>query len=270
MRRILIFLLIIVYQTSPALSIGMPDCNFGQVEQGQTYSTTIPVHQSALDFENDFTIEIGGELADWLNVIPMNFSLGKDESQLLNVTVTVPKDAKLGDYSGTIKAVGHRLMPGTNQTGGAVVGFTVATVSKIHAKVVKPGAKEIVTIEDIVAPGEVSPEEIAGFSAVIRNTGNVPTTAVLTLTIQQGSNKIAEVPSASLDLAVGETEEVELFWKPAAEGNYQAVLTADYGGKTTNSEPMSIPVGGSSLPGMQAYSVIITMLGAAVLLRRKS
>ena len=271
MRRILISLLTILLLAPTAFSLGMPDCSFGQVEQGQTYYATIPVHQSALDFENDFTIETGGEMAGWLKVTPMNFSLGKDESQLLNVTLTVPKDAKLGDYNGTIKAVGHRPVPAPNQTGGgAVVGYTVATVSKIRAKVVKPGAKEIVVIEDIVAPGKVSPGEIAGFSAVIRNTGNVPTTAVLTLTIQQDLSKIAEVPSAPLDLAVGETKEVELFWKPAAEGNYQAVLTAGYGGKTTNSEPISISVGGSTLPGMQAFGVIVVILGAAMLFRRRS
>ena len=270
MRRILISLLTIILLTPLALSLGMPDCSFGQVEQGQTYYATISVRQSALDFENDFTIKTGGEMAGWLKVTPMNFSLGKDESQMLNVTLTVPKDAKLGDYNGTIKAVGHRPVPAPNQTGGAAVGYTVATVSKIRAKVIKPGAKEIVAIEDIVAPGKVSPGEIAGFSATIRNTGNVPTTATLTLTIQQGTNKIAEVPSAPLDLAVGEIKEVELFWKPAAEGNYQAVLTANYGGKTTNSDPISIAVGGSTLPGMQTFVAVIVLLGAAMLFRRRS
>jgi uncharacterized membrane protein len=267
MRIILILILTNLLLAPPALSLGMSDYSFGQVEQEQTYYATIPVYQSALDFENDFTIETGGELAGWLKVMPVNFSLGKGESQILNVTLTVPGDAKLGDYNGTIKAVGHRPVPGANQTGGAVVGYTVATLSKIHAMVVKPGAREIVAIENIVTPGRVSPGEIAGFSAVIRNTGNVPTTAILTLTVQQGSSKIADVPSAPMELALGEKKEVELFWKPAAEGSYKAVLTASYGGKTTNSEPLSIDVG-RSVPGVQAFVVIMLILAAA-LLRRK-
>lgn len=268
MRIILILLLTILFITPPALSLGMSDYGFGQVEQGQTYYATIPVFQSALDFENDFTIETGGELSGWFKVMPVNFSLGKGESQMLNVTLTVPGDAKLGDYNGTIKAVGHRPVPqGGNQTGGAMVGYTVATLSKIRASVVKPGSKEIVAIENIVTPGRVSPGEIAGFSAVIRNTGNVPTTAILTLTIQQGSGKIADVPSAPMELALGEKKEVELFWKPAAEGSYKAVLTASYGGKTTNSEPVSIDVG-RSVPGVQAIAVIMLILAAA-LFRRK-
>lgn len=137
MRKILISLLTIVLMTPLALSLGMSDYSFGQAEQGQTVYATIPVYQSALDFNNDFTIEIGGDLAGWLKVTPMNFSLGKGESQILNVTLTVPKDAKLGGYNGTIKAVGHRPVPGADQTGGAV-GYTVATLSKIRATVVVP------------------------------------------------------------------------------------------------------------------------------------
>lgn len=272
--RLLIFIIIVLaLLPSTVTALGIQKAEFFDVEQDDTYDITIYVYTSYLDFKNDYTIEMEGEIVSWLDVTPINFTLEEGEqNQPITLTLTVPKDAKLGDYTGTLTAVGHRTVPTGNKSSssGTGVGYTVATRSQIHAKVIKPGAKEIVAIEDIVAPGKVSPGEIAVFSAVIRNTGNVPTTAVLTLTIQQGSNKIAEVPSAPLDLAVGDIEEIELFWKPAAEGNYQAVLTADYGSKTTNSEPMSIAVGGSSLPGVQTFVVIIIILGAAVLLRRRS
>ena len=273
LKLLIIFIIALALIPSTATALGIQKAEFFDVEQDSTYNITIHVYTSYLDFKNDYTIEMDGEIVRWLDVVPTNFTLEEGEqNQPITLTLKVPKDAKLGDYNGTITAVGHRPVPSGNKStsSGTGVGYTVATMSKIHAKVVKPGAKEIVAIEDIVAPGRISPGEIAGFSAVIRNTGNVPTTAVLTLTIQQDLSKIAEVPSAPLDLAVGETKEVELFWKPAAEGNYQAVLTANYGGKTTNSEPISISVGGSTLPGTQAFMVIIVILGAAMLFRRRS
>jgi len=273
LKLLIIFIIALALIPSTVTALGIQKAEFFDVEQGDTYNITINVYTSYLDFENDYTIEMKGEIVGWLDVTPTNFTLEEGEQhQPITLTLTVPKDIRLGDYNGTITAVGHRPVPGGNTStdSGTGVGYTVATRSIIHAKVVKPGAKEIVVIEDIVAPGKVSPGEIAGFSAVLRNTGNVPTTAVLTLTIQQDSNKITEVPSAPLDLAVGETKEVELFWKPAAEGNYQAVLTANYGGKTTNSEPISISVGGSALPGMQAFVAVIVLLGAAMLFRRRS
>ena len=263
-------MLFVSFFVSTVSGLGMANLNFGDVEQGKTYNNTVVVFQSHLDFDNHFVMEKGGVLADWISISPLEFDLGKSESKDIRVVLKVPKDAKLGEYDGTITAVGQKTVPTEGGEGGTTIGFRVATESKIYANVIKPGAREIVAIEDIVAPGKISPGEIAGFSAVIRNTGNVPTTAVLTLTIQQDSSKIAEVPSAPLDLAVGETKEVELFWKPAAEGNYQAVLTAGYGGKTTNSDPISIAVGGSKLPGMQAFAVIIVILGAAMLFRRRS
>lgn len=273
LKLLIIFIITLALIPSTVTALGIQKAEFFDVEQDNTYNITIYVYTSYLDFENDYTIETGGEIVGWLDVAPTSFTLEEGEQQQpITLTLTVPKDVKLGDYNGTITAVGHRAVPSGNEStsSGTGVGYTVATRSQIHAKVIKPGAKEIVVIEDIVAPGKVSPGEIAGFSAVLRNTGNVPTTAVLTLTIQQDSNKIAEVPSVPLDLAVGETEEVELFWKPAAEGNYQAVLSAGYGGKTTNSDPISISVGSSTLPGMQAFVAVIVLLGAAMLFRRRS
>lgn len=266
MRRILISLLIIVLMAPLALSLGMADWSFGQVEQGQTYYATIPVRQSALDFENDFTIETGGEMAGWLKVMPMNFSLGKGESQLLNVTLTVPKDAKLGDYNGTVKAVGHRHVPGTNQTGGAVVGYTVATLSKIRASVIKPGAVELVAITRIDAPGKVKPNSAVRFDVSIKNTGNIPATASPTLLISKGADT-TKIPGVPIELSVGEEKTVKLYWDAQEEGTYTAVIAVACAAKTVNSDPISIAVS-RSLPGVQAFAVIMVILAAA-LLRRK-
>jgi hypothetical protein len=267
MRRIFISLLTIVLLTPPALSLGMPDCSFGQVEQGLTYYATIPVRQSALDFENDFTVETGGEMAGWLKVTPMNFSLGKDESQMLNVTLTVPEDAKLGDYNGTIKAVGHRPVPAPNQTGGAAVGYTVATISKIHASVIKPGAVESIAITRMDAPSKAKPDSAVRFDVSIKNTGNIPATASPTLIISRGADT-TEIPGVPLELNVGEEKTAKLYWDAQEEGTYTAVVSIACGGKTVNSDPISIAVS-RSIPGVQAFAVITIILASAALLRRK-
>lgn len=268
MRRILISLLIIVLLTPLALSLGMPNCSFGQVEQGQTYYATIPVRQSALDFENDFTIETGGEMAGWLKVTPMSFSLGKDESQMLNITLTVPEDAKLGDYNGTIKAVGHRPVPAPNQTGGgAAVGYTVATLSKIRASVIKPGAVESVAITRMDAPGKAKPDSAVRFDVSIKNTGNIPATASPTLIISKGTDT-TEIPGVPLELSVGEEKTAKLYWDAQEEGTYTAVVSIACGGKTVNSDPISIAVS-RSIPGVQAFAVITIILASAALIRRK-
>ena len=268
MWRILISLLTIVLLTPLALSLGMPNCSFGQVEQGQTYYATIPVRQSALDFENDFTVETGGEMAGWLKVTPMNFSLGKDESQMLNVTLTVPEDAKLGDYNGTIKAVGHRPVPAPNQTGGgAAVGYTVATLSKIRASVIKPGAVESVAITRIDAPSKAKPDSAVRFDVSIKNTGNIPATASPTLIISKGTDT-TEIPGVPLELSVGEEKTAKLYWDAQEEGTYTAVVSIACGGKTVDSDPISIAVN-RSIPGVQAFAVITIILASAALIRRK-
>lgn len=272
LKLLMIFITALALIPGNAAALGIQKAEFFDVEQGGTYNITINVYTSYLDFENDYTIKIDGEITGWLDAAPINFTLEKGEQrQPITLSLKVPRDSKLGDYNGTITAVGHRPVPSGNESvsSGTGVGYTVATRSIIHARVVKPGAREIVAIEDITAPGKVSPGEIAGFSAAMRNTGNVPTTAILTLKIQQGSNKIAEVPSAPHELALGEKKEVELFWKPLAEGNYEAVLTASYGGKTTSSDPISIAVS-QSLPGVEAFAVIIIILGAALLRRKRA
>ncbi len=67
---------------------------------------------------------------------------------------------------------------------------------------------------------------------------------------------------------MGEEKTAKLYWDAQEEGTYTAVVSIACGGKTVNSEPVSIAVS-RSIPGVQAFAVIIIILASAALLRRK-
>jgi hypothetical protein len=257
-----------------ANALGIQKGNFFDVEQGDTHNITIYVYTATGDFENDFTIEKSGPLAEWITVSPTEFTLDKGSMQPLNLILTVPEDAKLGDYNGTIKAVGHRPVPVGNQTGeGAAVGYTVATYSSLHARVVKPGAEETVTILSVIAPKRVAPDSVAKFDVAIKNTGNIPTTASPTLTVSKGAETVATIPGVPIELGVDEEETAKLYWDAHEKGTYTAVVAVTCGETTTESEPITVEVGkgGFLIPSVPAFAVIAAILAAFAfaLLRRK-
>jgi hypothetical protein len=253
-----------------ASGLGITHAGFGDVEQGKTYDIPVIVLTSELDFDNYFIIEIKGDLNEWVSVTPMEFDLPAGESQTLTVNLEVPENARLGEYKGSITAVGQKGVPAPGETsGGAAVGYTIAARSLLSATVTKPGAVESIAITHVDAPARVKPDSVVKFDISIKNTGNVPAIATPTLLI---SNKAGttEIPGVPVELEVGEGTTTKLYWDAQEDGTYTAVVSIVCGGTTVDSDPISITVTDSSLPGMQAYSVIIAILGAALLLRRRS
>ena len=260
--------------TGNASGLGMLDKNFGDVEQGRTYTETVKVITSELDFDNNFVIEKSGELADWIDVSPTEFDLKAGESQILTVTLTVPEDAKLGEYTGAITAAGQKTAPAPGETeGGTGVGYKVATKSRLRATVIKPGAIEAVTILSVIAPKRVEPGSAAKFDVTIKNTGNIYTTASPTLTVSKGAETVATIPGLPVELSVDEEKTAKLYWDAQEEGTYTAVVAVTCGETTTEAEPISIEVGkgGFSIPSMPAFAVVASILAAFAfaLLRRK-
>jgi len=269
----IICLLFISLFVSTVSGLGVANSNFGNVEQGKTYNITAVVFQSHLDFENHFVVEKAGELADWFSVSPLEFDLAKSESKDLLVTLKVPEDAKLGEYYGSITAVGQKMVPteGDDDGGGATIGFRVATESKIYANVVKPGAVEAVTIHNVDAPKRVKPGSVAKFDVSVKNTGNVPATASPTLTVSKGAEPVATIPGVLIELSVDEEKTVKLYWEAQEKGLYTAVVAVTCGETTTTSDPVSIEVGksGFSIPAVPAFAVVAAILAAVLLLRLK-
>lgn len=256
-------------------ALGMLNLDFGAVEQGKAYTRTVTVVTSPQDFENQFVLELSGELAPWLAVSPQEFELRPGDSQVLTVTLTVPEGADLGEYTGAITAVGQRAAPAEGETGrGAAVGYTVAVKSKVRATVMKPGAVEAVSILEIHAPPQVVQGSVAKFAVRLKNTGNVPASASPLLTIQQGSDTVATVPGVALVLAVGEEKIANLYWDTEDTGRYTALVTVTCGGVAVTSDPVGFKVAkaGFSIPGLQApttVAALLALLGWRVLRRKR-
>ncbi|MFQ6071368.1 MAG: hypothetical protein ACE5KT_01515 [Methanosarcinales archaeon] len=287
LKRIIISMVLLGVLVGTANGLGMLDVTFGNVEQGKTYTQSVTLINSERDFDNHFVIEIGGELKDWMSVTPMEFDLAKGKNKVLNVTLTIPEDAILKEYTGTITAVGKKTVPiaGENTEGGAAVGYTIATKSRVYANVVKPSAVESVAIINIDAPKRVAPGDIAKFGITIKNTGNIPTSADSVLTISKGSDIIVTIPSAPIKLAVGEEKILKLYWdtQDVAEGKYSAVAsvtivsvaTGKEVTKTSKSDVVSIVVGSAPkksnllLMGIIAFVVVMIIIGAVFIIKRK-
>ena len=255
-----------------ASALGMLNLDFGDVEQGMTYTEAVDIITSERDFDNYFVVEKSGELAEWIDVSPMDFDLEAGNTQTLTVTLTVPEDAKLSDYTGVIKAAGQRTVPTAEEpAGGAGVGYKVAVKSKLRATVIKPGAVEAVSILSLTAPKRVSPGSATKFDVAIKNTGNIPTTASPTLTVSKGAEKVATIPGLPVELSVGEEKTAKLYWDAQEQGTYTAVVAVTCGEKTTTSGPINIKVGkgGFLIPAVLAFTVVAAVLAAVVLLRRR-
>ena len=269
-RKLLILGFVLCLCIGGANALGIQKGNFFDVEQGGIYNITIYVYTATGDFENDFTIKKWGPLAEWITVSPAEFTLGKGFTQPLNLTLTVPNDAKLGDYNGTIKAVGRRPLPVGNQTGeGSAIGYTVSTLSSLHARVVKPGAIEAISILSVIAPKRVEPDSTVRLDVAIKNTGNIPTTASPSLSISKGAETIATIPGVAIELKVDEEKTAKLYWDAQEKGTYTAVVAVTCSEKTTTSDPVSIEVGeGASafVAGAAILAAVIVILAAVVLL----
>ncbi|NQE44592.1 hypothetical protein C5S31_01045 [ANME-1 cluster archaeon GoMg2] len=270
LRKMAIALFVIAIFTGTGSGLGMHDKNFGNVEQGRTYTGTVDIITSEMDFDNDFVIEKSGELADWIDVSPKEFDLKAGNTQTLTVTLTVPEDAKLGEYTGVIKAAGQRTVPTAEEpTGGAGVGYKVAVKSRLRATVIKPGAVEAVTILNVDAPERVKPGSVVKFDVLIKNTGNVPATASPTLTVSKSAEAVATIPGVPIELSVDEEKTVKLYWEAQEKGLYTAVVAVTCGETTTTSDPVSLEVGKSTIPALPAFAVVAAILAAVLLLRLK-
>jgi len=270
LKEIIIISAILSIFMGTASGLGITHAGFGNVEQGKTYDIPVTVITSELDFDNHFVIEIEGELTDWVSVTPLEFDLPAGESQTLTVNLEVPENARVGEYKGSITAVGQQGVPAPGETtGGAAVGYTIAARSLLSASVIKPGAVESVAVTSVNVPGKMKPDSVVKFDISIKNTGNVPAIATPILLISSHTST-TEIPGVPVELEVDEETTIKMYWDAQEAGTYTAVVSIACGETTVNSDPVSITVTDSSLPGMQTYLVIITILGAAVLLRRRS
>lgn len=217
MKKILLILLLIFLIPSVS-ALGIERVEFFEVEQRSTQTIEIDVYTSPNELENEFTYEIlsdNQEIHDWITLSPEKFIMAPGEQrEPITVTLTIPITAELGDYDGELKYAGSRV------SGSGTIGYTVATKSVLHFKVVKEGAKKKIDFITMEAKSHIKPNEIAKFSSTLKNTGNVPTNFYVSLIIEEDHEEVFTVDSAPMNVGVGLFEDVTLYWEPEQEGNY--------------------------------------------------
>ena len=68
LKLLIIFIIALALIPSTVTALGIQKAEFFDVEQGDTYNITINVYTSYLDFKNDYTIEMEGEIVGWLKL----------------------------------------------------------------------------------------------------------------------------------------------------------------------------------------------------------
>ena len=217
MKKMMLVLFLILLIPSVS-ALGIERVEFFEVEQGSTQTIEIDVYTSPTELENEFTYEIlsnDQNIHDWITVSPEKFIMPPGEQrQSITATLTIPITAELGDYNGELKYAGSRI------SGGGTIGYTVATKSILHFKVVKEGAKKKIDFITMEANSHIKPNEIAKFSSTLKNTGNIPTNFYVSLIIEEDYEEVFTVNSAPMNMGVGLFEDITLYWEPEQEGNY--------------------------------------------------
>jgi len=253
MLKIIILMLLMIALISPAMGVGIGNAEFFDIEQGTSETISISFYTGSTEPDNNFTLQllVPDDFKEWISVDPEQFILGGGATRKIDITVTVPEDAQLGDRKGELKYAGSNVM------GEGQVGYTVATKTILHFKVVKEGAKKEVTFLALDGKSQIEANKIQKFIATIQNTGNIPTSFHTTLHIlDKGRTEVYSMTSGSINLGVDEIETVSLFWEPADEGEYTGYFTIAYedevttgiAGTVVKSDTFDITVGTSTNP----------------------
>jgi hypothetical protein len=289
LRKALVLLLMAVLVAGAVQALGLSNINFGDVEQGETYTQTVLLINSPQDIDNHFVIEVGGTMKAWLTVAPPGFDLAKGSGQPITVTLAVPKDAILGEKTATITAVGDKTIPFAGGTpGGATVGYAVAAKSNVVANVVKPGASAAIVITRVDTPAENRPGDIVKFTVTARNAGNVPATGQFSVAISRGATTITTIPGVPVDFGMNAEQTVKLYWDTQGQpaGVYTAVVSVvpsssgkDVRIRTSSYPAITLELGGVTgsglLPPLNLTTVaiigtcLIAVIGVALFLLKR-
>lgn len=214
-----------------------------------------------------------GGLADWVTIVPNEFSLASGEALEIDYTISVPKSASAGGYAATIFAAAtssDTVAGGTGSRVGAMVGANLLV--NISGDIVEQASvAEFSTAQARLAAGE--PLE---FTVRVQNSGNSnikPTglielfrkgTKVLELPVNAENGTI--LPGSIRKFSVGTDEKL-------ASGSYTALLTVSYGAGqilTTPELAFTVVAGSQLLIGaVILLALLLGIVGATLLFGRK-
>lgn len=246
LRKIAVILLVITACIGAASALSLSNLNFWDVNPGENSIQNLTLINSPQDIDNHFVIETAGDMKDWITVTPREFDLAKGAGQTLTVSLVVPKDAPLGSTTGTITAIGGRTVPSSaNASGGASVGYSVATKSKVSASVVKAGATADIAIVRVDVSPDPRPGDVVRFTVSAKNAGNVPASGQFMINISRGTAPVSSAPGSTVEFGMNDQQTVKLYWDTQGQdaGTYTAVISVlpSTGGKDVKIIPESYP-----------------------------
>lgn len=221
-----------------------------ELEPGESYKDGVEVFNST---EQDRTIELAAvdsvlasdgafscaqnaeskvDVGKWIELESESVTIAAGESEVVNFTVTVPKDASVGEHSGcvTIQDTQKQASP---EQGGVVLTFR----SAIRVAVTIPGEiVKAVTVSNVSLQPNSEDANLYTIQPAVVNTGNVSldTTLSVRLVSLFGTtidSKDATYPVLPTSTAKWNFDVNKPFWG----GLYRADVTATYNGNTADS-----------------------------------
>lgn len=209
---------------------------------GSTYNLPVTVANTSnspvhiLASLSDFSLSLTGNyefeklgtsqwsLLRWASIRPREFDIPAGTAQQVQLTIQMPSDPNLkGEYAGVVF---FQTRPERHQGG---VAFSARVASKFYITI--PNTVEINGAITKMTSVKAGGHEL--YKVLFKNVGNTHVYLRGQVTIQKGNDVLYQVPMPDNMLVErGGTRLIELSGKPLGAGEYQAIATIDYGGKT--------------------------------------
>ncbi|GEM_PF-3740884 len=248
---------------------------YGEVAPGSVIHDSVRVINSsdqealaALDAVDGETTKVGGvfglrnseepkkEIGLWTKVESEEVELKPKESKIIPFTISVPKNAEVGDHiGGLVVYKKQKSIPGEGSIGFQVVGRV-----GVRVYLTVKGEK-ILSLEAGDIRSEKKDDKYV-FTWKLENTGNVRIVPILSL---YAENKITgniiafELPSAS-ELNPSVSTEIPIVWENPPQGWYNLHFTVEYGEKKLTKNSSLLIVNGSTVLIGASIGLVILLL----------
>lgn len=212
------------------------------VPLGTTYNVPITVANTTtnslhiLASLSDFTLSQSGNyefeklgtsdysLLRWASIRPREFDIPGGTAQQVQLTLAIPSDSRLsGEYAGVVF---FQTRPERRRGG---VAFSARVASKFYITI--PNTVKIDGAITKMTSSKGRGNQV--FRVLFKNDGNAHEYLRGQLTVQKGGNVVYQVPMPDNMLVErGGSRLIEVSGKGLDPGQYQAIATIDYGGKT--------------------------------------
>jgi len=240
-----------------------------ELKPGQTYNDGVEVFNST---EQDRTIELTAvdsilasdgafscaqnaeskvDVGKWITLKSNSVSVPAGKSKVVDFTVSVPKDADVGEHSGCV-TVQDSKKQSSSESGGVVLTFR----SAIRVAVTIPGKiVKAVSVKDVSLQQNKDDVNLYTIQPAVINTGNVSLDTALNVKLISLIGATVESKNATYPILPKSTAR----WsfdvnKPFWGGLYRAEVTANYNGNT--SETLGVDTGSNKITSSKSSGYV--------------